>query len=216
MATYSPLAEHLRNYAGSEVRLTFDEIEAIIGAPLPPSALKHEAWWANSRTLDSHTWAHEWQAAGWERKQYSLAERWVIFSHRGLIAALPTPQANDIADGPPDRVATTTYRILRDTELARRVKDIHRFECQICSHTIQLPDGSRYAEAHHIQPLGRPHDGPDTIGNILCLCPNHHAELDYGVAAISLSTLSHFDGHAIDSRYVEYHNRQIHKAGNAS
>jgi hypothetical protein len=134
---------------------------------------------------------------------------------RGFMVMSPTQEASDIADAPADRVATTTYRILRDTELARRVKAIHRFECQLCGHTIQLPDGSRYAEAHHVQPLGRPHNGPDTIGNILCVCPNHHAELDYGVSSLSLSAIRHFDSHAIEPRYVEYHNRQIHKTGNA-
>ncbi|MFA5192851.1 MAG: HNH endonuclease [Verrucomicrobiia bacterium] len=121
----------------------------------------------------------------------------------------PTPQATDLADAPPDRVQTTTYRILRDTVLARRIKIIHEFRCQVCGHTIELPDGSRYAEAHHIQPLGEPHNGRDVIGNILCLCPNHHAELDYRVSSITLAKLRCSEAHAIDARYVDYHNRLI-------
>ncbi len=32
----------------------------------------------------------------------------------------------------------------------------------------------------HIRPLRRPHDGPDDESNILCLCPNHHVEIDKG------------------------------------
>jgi putative restriction endonuclease len=35
-----------------------------------------------------------------------------------------------------------------------------------------------YAEACHIKPLGRPHNGPDTPENILCLCPNCHVLFD--------------------------------------
>lgn len=127
--------------------------------------------------------------------------------------ALPpqkTPEANDL-QSPEDRVPTTIYRILRDTELSRRIKYEHGYKCQICNHTIQLPDGSYYAEVHHIKPLGIPHNGPDISGNILCLCPNHHAELDYGVTAISLSTLHLIAGHAIDTKYVEYHNSRIYK-----
>jgi hypothetical protein len=120
-----------------------------------------------------------------------------------------TPQASDVPA--PDRVATTIYRVLRDTELARRVKQLNRFECQICGHTIMLPDGSRYAEAHHIQPLGQPHNGPDIIGNILCVCPNHHAELDYGVSPFALTSIRQCDGHAIEQRYVDYHNGVIHR-----
>ncbi|MFZ2949271.1 MAG: HNH endonuclease, partial [Desulfuromonadaceae bacterium] len=94
----------------------------------------------------------------------------------------PTQEACDLIS-PPERVHESIYRILRDSELARRVKIFHDFKCQICGHTIKIPNGGSYAESHHIQPLGQPHNGPDTIGNIICLCPNHHAELDYGVSA---------------------------------
>lgn len=124
--------------------------------------------------------------------------------------APPTPNASDLPEAPPERIVTTTYRILRDTELARRVKLLHNYECQICGHTIALPEDSRYAEAHHIQPLGQPHNGPDVIGNILCVCPNHHAELDYGASGIDLASLRRAAGHPIEEEYVDYHNRIIH------
>ena len=86
---------------------------------------------------------------------------------------------------------------------------MHGYKCQICGHTIELPDGSRYAEGHHIHPLGD--DGPDDIGNILCLCPNHHAELDIGASPISFSSLNQADGHAVNAKHVEYHNSKIYK-----
>lgn len=121
----------------------------------------------------------------------------------------PSPPAADF-DVPPERQEITAYRILRDTRIALRVKRIHRHECQVCGSVIELPDGSRYAEAHHIQPLGRPHNGPDTAGNILCLCPNHHAELDYGVRPLDLGKLHSAAGHDVDERYVRYHNERIH------
>jgi hypothetical protein len=129
----------------------------------------------------------------------------------GPLSCPGTQEAADLAEPSPERVATTTYRILRDTELARQVKLLHEFKCQVCERTIELPDGSRYAEAHHIQPLGQPHNGPDVIGNILCLCPNHHAEFDLGVSAITLSALRCCDGYAISQKYVDYHNQNIHK-----
>lgn len=121
---------------------------------------------------------------------------------------LSTCEASDLSV--PDRIETTVYRILRDTDLARQVKRMHNFECQICGHTIHLPDRSRYAEAHHIQPLGGEHKGCDDITNIMCVCPNHHAELDYGVIQITLSTLRQAKGHSIASKFVEYHNKKIY------
>ena len=123
--------------------------------------------------------------------------------------APPAPEAADLDSLSPERAETTIHRIIRDTELARRVKAIHSYRCQVCGHSIQLPNGSFYAEAHHLKPLGRPHDGPDKIGNIVCLCPNHHAEFDYGVVQIKHSELVAAEGHAVSAKFIEYHNMSI-------
>ena len=103
-------------------------------------------------------------------------------------------------------------RIHRDTAITLKVKKLHNYKCQICGHTIELPDGARYAEAHHIKPLGENHNGPDVIGNILCVCPNHHVELDYFVLPINVSELSCSNGHEIDPKYVDYHNQFVYKS----
>lgn len=140
-------------------------------------------------------------------EQYEDQAQHVIRKMKSSTSLTPvlTPSASDLKEGPALRVQTTTYRILRDTELARRVKELHKSNCQICGKTIQLRDGTNYAEAHHIQPLGE--DGPDVIGNIICVCPNHHAELDYRVAPLSLAELKTVPDHAIDPKFVDYHNR---------
>jgi hypothetical protein len=123
--------------------------------------------------------------------------------------AVPFREAIDLRI--PDRVATSTWRIIRDTQLTHRIKALHGYECQFCGHTIKLSEGSRYAEAHHIQPLGAPHHGPDVMGNVVCVCPNHHAELDLGASAVNLATLRHRTGHSIEPKYVEYHNREVYR-----
>jgi predicted restriction endonuclease len=117
-----------------------------------------------------------------------------------------TPVASDISE-PPARQQQVIYRILRDTDLARQVKAMHNYECQICGHTIHLPDGSRYAEAHHVRPLGR--DGLDAMDNIVCVCPNHHAELDYGASQLSTKDLRTVSGHSVNETYIRYHNEVI-------
>ena len=45
---YEPLADYLAALAAEEMTLTLAEIEAIIGAPLPPSA-RDPTFWSNSR-----------------------------------------------------------------------------------------------------------------------------------------------------------------------
>ena len=122
-----------------------------------------------------------------------------------------TDEAIDLRP-PPERIKATVYRILRDTEIAQRVKALHEYRCQICGHRIELPNGRFYAEAHHVQPLGQPHNGPDVIGNILCLCPNHHAEVDLGACKIELPKLRVAAGHAVDGRYITYHNDKVSRS----
>jgi hypothetical protein len=129
----------------------------------------------------------------------------------GLRSALiPTPYAFDLQEpSPPERVLTETYRVLRDTQLARKLKALHRNACQICSTTLRLADGTMYSEAHHIRPLGAPHNGPDVAGNIIVLCPNHHVLFDYGALSLDADKLSIVHGHRIEAKYVAYHNEII-------
>lgn len=120
--------------------------------------------------------------------------------------------AIDLEPPTTQRIASTVYRILRDTELAKRLKEKYGFRCQVCGHSIELPDGTRYAEAHHIRPLGMPHCGPDCIENLIVLCPNHHAMCDYGAMKLKLDDLHVMDGHKIGSKYIAYHNDCIYPA----
>ena len=125
------------------------------------------------------------------------------------------PAAEQIAPAPPagptERVETTVCRIIRDTKLADRIKALHNYECQLCCHSIILPDGSRYAEGHHVQPLGVPHDGPDTANNVLCLCPNHHAACDLGAIRLAAADLRLADGHVVGQQFLDYHNRVVYR-----
>lgn len=127
----------------------------------------------------------------------------------------PTPIAPDLVNenlNPPDRILSQVYRIARDTKVSLWVKNLYDFRCQICSHCIELPMHKKYAEAHHIKPLGAPHNGLDIKSNILCLCPNHHVELDYGVIKLRRDHLTINDLHGLDNEFINYHNEQIYKS----
>ncbi len=110
---------------------------------------------------------------------------------------------------PPSRVQSTVSRIVRDTAKAIQVKQLHGSRCQICGHSIVLGDGSKYAEGHHIRPLGSLHDGPDVLSNIVCLCPNHHAACDLGAIRLSRAKLRQVNGHLIGQEFIGYHNDRI-------
>lgn len=62
--SYTSLAEHLEGCEASYLRLSFSEIEGILGRSLPASARRHRAWWSNeSRATHSH--AAAWIRVGW-------------------------------------------------------------------------------------------------------------------------------------------------------
>jgi len=109
----------------------------------------------------------------------------------------------------PPRVLINVYRVLRDTEIARRLKGLYGNRCQMCGERIQLPDGF-YSEAHHIKPLGRPHNGPDVAENILVLCPNHHVVCDHGTLHLTVQDFKIAPQHHIAQEFIDYHNQLIY------
>ena len=67
-------------------------------------------------------------------------------------------------------------------------------------------------EAAHIRPLGAPHNGPDTLDNTLCLCPNHHVLFDHsGITIDEDLSIVGVEGrlavhprHSIDDSHLRY------------
>ncbi len=112
----------------------------------------------------------------------------------------------------PGRIKVSTTRVIRDTTLSRRLKGLYDYTCQVCGLRLEGAGGP-YAEAAHIRPLGRPHDGPDTYDNLLCLCPNHHYLFDFGAFGIDDDlNLIGLDGalrlhrdHKIERSHLQYH-----------
>ena len=120
--------------------------------------------------------------------------------------------ALDGSGGPARRSETTVLRVIRDTYLGKRLKRMYDYRCQVCGTRLEC-EGGPYAEAAHIRPLGRPHNGPDQLENLLCLCPNHHVLFDKGALLIQDDFKLHDDAaclyvrrdHSIDQVHLQYH-----------
>lgn len=97
MSSYAPLASHLAARRGSDWTVSFDDIERILGRPLPPSAYRHSAWWANQEG-PGHSQTRGWREAGWRTTALDLARRKVTFER----AAARTNGSN--ADGEIERL----------------------------------------------------------------------------------------------------------------
>lgn len=125
---------------------------------------------------------------------YYVADYWIEAGISGFsvcryrlvrsLSAQPLPDNNSPDQADTARRSSTVLRIVRDTKLSKAIKKLHAYRCQVCGLAIETSAGL-YAEAAHIQPLGRPHDGPDIAANIICLCPNHHVLFDHGGFSIT-------------------------------
>ena len=116
-----------------------------------------------------------------------------------------------------DRAATTVSRIKRDVSLSENIKEIYGYKCQVCNVYLKTPYGA-IAIGAHIKGLGKPHNGPDVIENMICLCPNHHEQFDDHGFYIDSETseikgLEGYDGkkitlnkkHNIEKSFLKYH-----------
>ena len=90
---YTALTSHLENSTASVLPMTFQEIEEILGKPLPPSASVYPAFWANS---SKNAYSYIWMDAGYLCKNASPTRQIVTFI-KGSSQNTSTPsQANPI------------------------------------------------------------------------------------------------------------------------
>ncbi len=68
---YQPLHDHLADRTETVVRLTFSQIERLLGSQLPESARRYRPWWANE-AAGTHVHARAWLDAGRRTKNVDL------------------------------------------------------------------------------------------------------------------------------------------------
>jgi hypothetical protein len=74
--------------------MSFEEIEAILGFPLPKSQI-YAAWWSNNPTNNVMT--NEWLAAGYRTEQVDLEGRKLVFrrAEEGAVKPVQSPSSPD-------------------------------------------------------------------------------------------------------------------------
>ncbi|VXB71369.1 YDG/SRA domain-containing protein [Pseudoclavibacter sp. 8L] len=126
--------------------------------------------------------------------------------------------SGDIKQVEAKRVLSTHYRIVRDSGVPTRVKELYDYRCQVCDIRIETLAGP-YSEGAHLVPLGGGADGPDIDANVLSLCPNHHVMLDHGAICFAddwtaldrdgrqLGSLNVHPDHLLKVAYARTHRR---------
>lgn len=119
-----------------------------------------------------------------------------------------------------ERIEVTTQRLIRNPNISEHLKKLYGYRCQVCQTLLHSPNGP-IAIGAHVRPLGKPHDGPDALSNMLCLCPNHHDQFDRLAFYIDpkdlmIVGLDGYDGkrlvvaskHRVDHDMLEYHKQR--------
>ena len=78
MGKYAPLGSHLRAQSAQFVRMSFAEIERVLGFRLPGSARTHRAWWSNN--VSNNIMTREWVDAGYRSEQVDPEGGSVVFA----------------------------------------------------------------------------------------------------------------------------------------
>lgn len=100
----------------------------------------------------------------------------LLHSARSAIDDLDDEPLGNVA---PQRATATSSFYVRDDKVRAKVIKRAKGKCEYCgADGFQKNDGSRYLEAHHIISLAQ--QGPDTVKNVIALCPNHHREAHFG------------------------------------
>ena len=161
-----------------------------------------------------------WEAQGidrfyqWKENFYLASNQQAVDLEEETEIIEPVISLTDETTGIPRRQQSVVNRIIRDSALSRFLKSLYDYCCQICTFSFELPSGSRYAESHHVRPLGRRHGGIDKETNMMVLCPNHHAMMDFGVIAVDpdkLVVLSTGRDTQYDSKPLQLVNHPIYK-----
>ena len=77
---YAPLRDWLLSRDLERVEISFPEVQSILGAPLPHSALRRSSWWTG-RAENSPTQVHKraWTEAGYEVESVDMNREVVVF-----------------------------------------------------------------------------------------------------------------------------------------
>ena len=85
----------------------------------------------------------------------------------------------------PDRALHSGYSYKRDPKVRAHVIKRSKGRCEYCGKEgFLMVNGERFVEAHHIISLAE--QGPDTIDNVIALCPDHHRQAHFGADAEAL------------------------------
>ena len=122
MSKYAPLEAHLLECREPEIPMTFEKVEEIVGAALPPSAFRHRAWWSNNPTNSVITYT--WLRAGYKSAEVDMTERRLVFRKSGRTGSAVEPDNSGSVQAPDGFDFSRIYGALRGTVTVKPGTDL--------------------------------------------------------------------------------------------
>ncbi|MGD9738111.1 MAG: hypothetical protein AB7O56_09755 [Bauldia sp.] len=105
---YAPLAEHLSAQYGNSIRMTFADIERVLGFALPPSARRHRPWWSNNP--DNSAMTRVWLDAGFRTEQVDIPGETLVFAR--VVVGAGEPQ-REFRERPQEAIVASVESLKR-------------------------------------------------------------------------------------------------------
>lgn len=118
----------------------------------------------------------------WHVASYDIATGKTILMRglgRGSDGFVDQFDISHLLNRPAGRKETKAYPFVRRPDVRRYVLLRANGRCEYCGAMgFTMTNGQVYLETHHVVPLHE--SGPDSVGNVVALCPNHHREAHHG------------------------------------
>lgn len=93
MSKYKPLSDRLGGHAGDEWRASFEDVEGVLGFPLPKSARTSGAWWSAADKAHHQAWL----AQGWRVDEVDRTLGSVVFRRDPRAVEPPRPELQSVS-----------------------------------------------------------------------------------------------------------------------
>lgn len=130
----------------------------------------------------------ELDPVGWAVTEYNEQTREFLVV-RGAMASRYVDQFDVVSQedtpGLPTQKQVTTQAFVRDPAVRSKALNRAAGKCEYCGvDGFLMPDGRRYLETHHVDPLSE--GGPDTLENVAAVCANCHRKAHYGIDRLAI------------------------------
>jgi len=206
---YELLGQYLANKGQEKITMIFEEIESVLGFPLPYYLRSNTAgWYGKPENSPTHKQKEIWYNYGYRVESVDLTRKTAIFimlDSKDLIdndfdeqdeiqeaELLESKVKNDTADRSLNYQESKVGKSIRkDPRISKTALHEAQYKCEADhSHeTFDTARGVAYMEGHHLIPCTLTNaeffkkkfdKNIDCVENIVCICPNCHRAIHFG------------------------------------